>query len=1034
LSLLACATASLSAAELLDPGAPWPKYAVHELAVPDGVGQGEITVLELVDLDGDHLLDVLAAWRVGDEAVLAAYPGGSREWRIEYGRPLTEPVVLARVPGTIEHATVADMDWDGRLDVLMALEGRSQFDWFPLSSPRPVEVFEIVPLPGPVTALAALDYGRRNFAASPVVGVLTSDGPQLVLFPDQLPPATQMPLLVPSDGAVREIAAGNLDGDAWWDLAVATVRGVMVIAGTDSGSRETAREMSVSRRPVAGDSSALFAIDRFERSTTHRMAVAGSGGIRLFDPQSGERSSALKANVVDGTTAWIRSAWSGVGRGPALVLPDPSGIRLLGALDLGDAGEWRSVEATTLALGGRVAVAETGRMTPDGVDDLVVVLENSNQMVLLVATPRVTYGVTNLDDHDDGTCNADCTLREAINAANASPGYDVISLVPGIPLPLEFFPTTGLPDLSDAVGLNTSSSSWWTIFGSSCVGGCNGLVIEADSCAVEKTHVWNFEKSPTGQRGVGVLVSGSYHPWINSVSATQNQSHGVHFVDSTDSSLTGEFDSNGGDGIHLEPGSTANNHLWSINGYGNVGSGVRIDSVPDTMVGGSDALSSATLDNNSFAAVAISGAGTTGTLIAKLSSSGNVFHSIYIAGSGAVSVGSPLAGAESQFLYSTGSGVSIWTSTASHQITNCRIANNDQDGIAIYGSSNVEIGPDVEVLSNLRHGIKITDDGSSPSHHITIEDSTIGTMEGFNNYGNDWFGVEINGAYSNSIGTAGHGNVIAKNGWGGIRIQGVGAIYNSVKDNFIGTDSVGSFLGNDGAGVVVAGSPNNSIGGAIDAGNVIAWNEGHGVVVADDGAVSVGLRFNSIHDNAGIGIDLGGDGVTPADPNDDDTGPNGLLNQPLVVWAESCGGTTFIAGQRHSAAGLYATDFFTNTTCDGTGWGEGETHLGWFFTVHESSGRYNFEHVVAGDLSGLGITGMTTDFGSSSSEFSNCRLVSMGRAGDATADCVFAADDLAAIINAVDDPSYVTPGNSDADGNGVIEAADLPIVAARAMF
>lgn len=207
LTALFCLTAIASSAELLDPGAPWPKYQVEPLALPAGVSQGEITVLELVDLDGDHLLDVLAAWRVGDEAVLAAYPGGSREWRIEHGTQLMEPVVLARVSGAIAHATVADMDWDGRLDVLMALEGRSQFDWFPLSSPRPVEVFEIVPLPGPVTSLAALDYGRRDFALSPVVGIVTAAGPQLVLFPGQQSPVAQQPLLVPTGGVVHQCQA-----------------------------------------------------------------------------------------------------------------------------------------------------------------------------------------------------------------------------------------------------------------------------------------------------------------------------------------------------------------------------------------------------------------------------------------------------------------------------------------------------------------------------------------------------------------------------------------------------------------------------------------------------------------------------------------------------------------------------------------------------------------------------------------------------------------------------------------------------------
>src|SRR3954462_9703351 len=38
-----------------------------------------------------------------------------------------------------------------------------------------------------------------------------------------------------------------------------------------------------------------------------------------------------------------------------------------------------------------------------------------------------SFVVSTANDHDDGTCNADCTLREAINAANASAGLDVIS-------------------------------------------------------------------------------------------------------------------------------------------------------------------------------------------------------------------------------------------------------------------------------------------------------------------------------------------------------------------------------------------------------------------------------------------------------------------------------------------------------------------------------------------------------------------------------------------------------------------------------
>ena len=651
LGFLVCLPAIAAAAELIDPGAPWPKYQVERLELPAGVSQGEITVLELVDLDGDHLLDVLAAWRVGDEAVLAAYPGGSREWRIEHGRPLMQPVVLTRVPGVIAHAAVADMDWDGHLDVVMVMDDRMELNWFSLLSPLPVEVFGVVRLPGPVTSLAALDYGRRDFVVSPVVGVVTAAGSQLVLFPEQRAPIFQAPLLVPIGGPAHEIATGDFDGDAWWDLVVATDRGIETLAGTDSGSRTKSREMAVSKSLMVGDSAVAFALDRFERSTTHRLVLAGSEGIVLADPKTASLSSSLKNAAFGGVSDWARSVWSGVGRGPALALPDPKGVRLYGALDLDGEGVWRAAESTSLDLGRRAVIAEVGRISRDAVDDLVVLLEGECQPMLLVAAPRTTFGVTTEDDHDDGNCDGDCSLREAINAANAAAGYDVILMVPGGPAP-DFYPTSQLPDLTDSVGLNMGSLSAWFLYGSECLGGCTGLVLAADTCGVDFVHASNFAKTAADQRGIGYLLFGSYHSWIDSVSATGNESHGVMFYDSSDTHLAGQFNFNDGDGVHLKQGVaglTDNNHIPYIIVDNNGGSGVRIDNVPETMVGGSGVSDRVAADGNQFAGINISGPATTGTTIAKLNPSlmvpGNGFHSVYIATAGTITVGSPISGA-----------------------------------------------------------------------------------------------------------------------------------------------------------------------------------------------------------------------------------------------------------------------------------------------------------------------------------------------------------------------------------------------------
>ncbi len=1040
LGLVLSFAAPASAAEFLDPGAPWPKYRVEELEQPEGIDGAEPTALELADLDGDRLLDLLIAWRTDDGGVLAAAVGGSREWRREHGSELLPPVILARTPAPIRHLAVADVDWDGTLDVLMALEGRSRLDWFSLASAQPVDDFETLPLPGPVTALAALDYGRRDSAPSPVVGIETAKGPQLVLFPDQKSPAAQSPLLVPAGGVIRRVSAGNLDGDAWWDLVVATDHGLAVVKGTDSGSRSAAREMAVSEMLTSDGSSTEFVVDRFERSTTHRLTVAGVQGIRLVDPMTGEWSTELKTRSTAADGSWVRSAWSGVGRGPVLVQPDPMGLRLHGALAVDRSGEWRAAETTVVELGGPVSRAETGRISRDAIDDLVVVLEGSNRPVLLVAAPRSIFGITTDSDHNDGACDADCTLREAIIAANANPGFDEIRTIPGL-YDMGFRPGIQLPDLTDPVRINEGTWQWW-IHGDACTGGCNGLVVTADTCALENLTVYNFDKTPAGQSGKGIVLLGSYHSWLESVKGDNNEGHGIVLSDATDTSLRGSFSYNLGNGIHLDPGSsgtTANNHAWGVSAVANH-FGIRVDNVPDTMIGGTTTGAFATVEQNTLTGIHISGASATGTLIARLipgyfGTPGNGDHGVYIEDAGATSVGTPVSGAKCFIEANAGSGVRIQTSTASHQVANAEIFDNGAHGVIIAGGSNVGIGPDVEAFQNTQHGFFLTHDGVNSSHHITVEDSVMGSSGNFGSTGNTGYGLSINGAYANIIGSLGHGNVITMNGAGGVWLGGSGAIANFFTSNYIGTNAAGSTgLGNGGPGITVVSAPRNAFGGTVGGGNVIAWNQGDGIAIVGDDAVRNGIRYNSIHHNLGHGIDLNNDGVTPPDQGDGDSGPNGLINQPLIGWAESCGGTTYIGGGRWSAAGTYAHDLFANTECDPSGWGEGQTYIGWFYTVHADPGNYSYNVEIQGDLFGQFVSSNTTGNDASSSEFSNCVEVTAGRPGDATADCDFAADDLAAIINVVDNPAYPTPGNPDADGSGVVDSTDLFIAAIRPFF
>ncbi len=136
-----------------------------------------------------------------------------------------------------------------------------------------------------------------------------------------------------------------------------------------------------------------------------------------------------------------------------------------------------------------------------------------------------------------------------------------------------------------------------------------------------------------------------------------------------------------------------------------------------------------------------------------------------------------------------------------------------------------------------------------------------------------------------------------------------------VEGNFIGTDATGAApLGNGQNGVMMAsGSLVYTVGGTVT-NNVIAFNGAAGVAVGfnpSDGSSNNRITGNSIHDNGGLGIDLGSDGVTLNDVGDGDTGPNNLQNYPVLSAAISDGISTRITGALNSVpTTTFSVEFF----------------------------------------------------------------------------------------------------------------------------
>ena len=98
-------------------------------------------------------------------------------------------------------------------------------------------------------------------------------------------------------------------------------------------------------------------------------------------------------------------------------------------------------------------------------------------------------------------------------------------------------------------------------------------------------------------------------------------------------------------------------------------------------------------------------------------------------------------------------------------------------------------------------------------------------------------------------------NLISGNGQFGILLTGITATSNSIKNNLVGTDRLGTIdLGNASSGIQIqAGAKSNLIGGAMFGdGNLISGNGAHGIYITNTGSDNNMVQGNQ------IGTDLDG--------------------------------------------------------------------------------------------------------------------------------------------------------------------------------
>ena len=326
----------------------------------------------------------------------------------------------------------------------------------------------------------------------------------------------------------------------------------------------------------------------------------------------------------------------------------------------------------------------------------------------------------------------------------------------------------------------------------------------------------------------------------------------------------------------------------------------------------------------------------------------------------------------------------FYASGASNSTAECLYLGMEVDGVtanstnkyAGFAAINIVDADNTTIKNNLISGndansfvdgIRITDNSSA----ITITGNIIGLDEtGTMVRANGDRGIIIANASNNiTIGglTENTRNVISGNVVDGVRFRNTTSDI-SLLGNYIGLSRDGSTgLGNGRNGISAEdGSSNIRVGDGSSAGaNRISANGFDGVSVGTD--TEAAILANSIYSNTGLGIDLeGASGVTPNDSGDGDSGPNDLLNFPVINSLTAYGTTAIdydINLDVPSDANGYRIDFYKNSVFESHG--EGEIHLG-FIDVAHAGGDLNFTGsftanaaLLAGDFVSLTATRKT---------------------------------------------------------------------------
>jgi CSLREA domain-containing protein len=396
-----------------------------------------------------------------------------------------EDAAVFELPIAPDFVESGDFTRDGNADVVVAARGGNELFLLVGDGHGKFSSPQRIALPGTVAALAAGDINRSDEGKDLVVA---TSGPQtfsLVVFDGKTSLLEAAPLTHSLAAEPRALAVGQLDDDAFGDVAVVVGDRVSILHGwaealpTDSlppaasagklkalalpvsaksitlgdlvWDRENRTEIAIESLDGAVQIAARGSLDQRPldadeiRKARLTMAEARDGKRPMSDVLAKDRQNSARAerwNLIEeipGTAgeSLLTTRMSARSADDLLVMNHAS--RQIRVMNQGRSHHRRAPEpanaasSLTLQSEHELIAALPMKLNVDGRPGLVILSKGSITPSVLMPLPVAGFVVTKNADTNDGTCDADCSLREAIVASNANgTGADTITFNAGI--------------------------------------------------------------------------------------------------------------------------------------------------------------------------------------------------------------------------------------------------------------------------------------------------------------------------------------------------------------------------------------------------------------------------------------------------------------------------------------------------------------------------------------------------------------------------------------------------------------------------